>query len=166
MAAGVFLIAARFPCQLLDRRSGSHIRSLDSDGVADVEPAIPDGETRAPRDIFVGLRIRASDLTLELAGIFRERAFRLLRARLTMLLGHLLFGDRLFAFPRAPFTRLLFHEMGGRNFFMFLAHIIHDGSSRNREVATRDGRVELRGREAYLKQYVDRPSGGPARLAV
>ena len=47
-----------------------------------------------------------------------------------------------------------------------LAHIIHDGSSRNREVATRDGRVELRGREAYLKQYVDRPSGEPARLAV
>ena len=47
-----------------------------------------------------------------------------------------------------------------------LAHIIHDGSSRNREVATRDGRVEMRGREAYLKLYVDRPSSEPARLAV
>ena len=47
-----------------------------------------------------------------------------------------------------------------------VAHIIHDGSSRNREVATRDGRVESRGREAYLKQYVDRPSSEPARLAV
>ena len=46
-----------------------------------------------------------------------------------------------------------------------LTRIIHDGSSRNREVATRDGRVEPRGREAYLKQYVDRPSGEPARLA-
>jgi hypothetical protein len=27
----------------------------------------------------------------------------------------------------------------------------------------RDGRAELRGKEAYLKQYVDRLSGEPAR---
>jgi hypothetical protein len=46
---------------------------------------------------------------------------------------------------------------------MVLAHIIHDGSLRNHAVAERDGRVEPRGREAYLKQYVDRPSGEPAR---
>ena len=45
-----------------------------------------------------------------------------------------------------------------------LARIIHDGSRRNCGVALRDGRVELRGREAYLKQYVDRPSSEPARL--
>ena len=44
------------------------------------------------------------------------------------------------------------------------ARIIHDGSSRNRAVAKRDGRAETRGREAYLKQYVDRPSGESARL--
>ena len=46
----------------------------------------------------------------------------------------------------------------------FLARIIHDGSSRNRAVAKRDRRAEARGREAYLKQYVDRPSGEPACL--
>ena len=45
-----------------------------------------------------------------------------------------------------------------------LARIIHDGSSRNRAVATRDRRAEPRGREAYLKQYVDRPNGEPACL--
>ncbi len=44
-----------------------------------------------------------------------------------------------------------------------LTRIIHDGSSRNREVAWRDGRAEPRGREADLKQSVDRPSGEPAR---
>jgi hypothetical protein len=44
------------------------------------------------------------------------------------------------------------------------ARIIHDGSSRNRAVAMRDRRAEPRGREAYLKQYVDRPSGEPACL--
>ena len=45
-----------------------------------------------------------------------------------------------------------------------LARIIHDGSLRNRGVAWRDGRVEARGPEAYLKQYVEGPSGEPARL--
>jgi len=45
-----------------------------------------------------------------------------------------------------------------------LARIIHEGSSRNRAVAKRDRRVEPRRREAYLKQYVDRPSGEPACL--
>ena len=44
------------------------------------------------------------------------------------------------------------------------ARIIHGGSSRNRAVATRDRRAEPRGREAYLKQYVDRLSGEPACL--
>jgi len=44
------------------------------------------------------------------------------------------------------------------------ARISHDGSSRNRAVATRDRRAEPRGREAYLKQYVDRLSGEPACL--
>ncbi len=38
-----------------------------------------------------------------------------------------------------------------------LARIIHDGSSRNRAVASRDGRVEPRGREAYR---------GPVALAM
>ncbi len=38
-----------------------------------------------------------------------------------------------------------------------LARIIHDGSSRNRGVASRDGRVEPRGREAYR---------GPVALAM
>jgi hypothetical protein len=61
-------------------------------------------------------------------------------------------------------------------FNILLAHIVHDGSSRNCEVAMRwthcmeksNGcpRVEPRGREAYLKQYVDGLSGEPARLAV
>jgi hypothetical protein len=45
-----------------------------------------------------------------------------------------------------------------------LARIIHDGSLRNRAVAKRDRRAEPRGRKAYLKQYVDRPSGEPACL--
>ncbi len=45
-----------------------------------------------------------------------------------------------------------------------LAHIIHDGSLRNRAVASRDGRVEPRRREAYSLQYVDRLRGEPARL--
>jgi hypothetical protein len=43
-----------------------------------------------------------------------------------------------------------------------LARVIHDGSSRNRAVARRDGRAEPRGREADLKQSVDRPSGESA----
>jgi hypothetical protein len=45
-----------------------------------------------------------------------------------------------------------------------LARIIHEVSSRNRGDAKRDGRVEVRGREASLKQDVDRPSDEPARL--
>ena len=45
-----------------------------------------------------------------------------------------------------------------------LARIIHDGSWRNRAVASRDGRVEPRRREAYSLEYVDRLSGEPARL--
>ena len=48
--------------------------------------------------------------------------------------------------------------------YVTLTRIIHDGSSRNRAVAMRDRRAEPRGREAYLKQYVDRPSGEPACL--
>ena len=55
---------------------------------------------------------------------------------------------------------------GQRALFMFqclaievlLARIIHDGSSRNLAVAKRDRRAESRRREAYLNQYVDRPS--------
>ena len=46
------------------------------------------------------------------------------------------------------------------------AHTIHDGSSRNRAVAKQDKRGEPRGREAYLKQYVDRPNGEPACLGA
>jgi hypothetical protein len=45
-----------------------------------------------------------------------------------------------------------------------LARIMHDGSSRNRAVATRDRSAEPRGRETYLKQYVDRSNGEPACL--
>ncbi len=45
-----------------------------------------------------------------------------------------------------------------------LAHIIHDGSLRNRPVASRDGRAKPQGREAYSLQYVDRLSGESARL--
>ncbi len=45
-----------------------------------------------------------------------------------------------------------------------LARIIHDGSWRNRAVARRNRRAEPRGREAYLKQYVDRLNGEPACL--
>jgi hypothetical protein len=44
------------------------------------------------------------------------------------------------------------------------ARIIYGGSSRNRAVAKRHRRTEPRRREAYLKQYVDRPSGEPACL--
>jgi DNA polymerase-4 len=43
-----------------------------------------------------------------------------------------------------------------------LTRTIHDGSSRNREVARRDRRVKPGGKETYSKQYVDRPSGEPA----
>jgi hypothetical protein len=46
-----------------------------------------------------------------------------------------------------------------------LTRIIHDGSSRNRGAASRDGRVEPRRTKAYLKQYVEGLSGEPARLA-
>ncbi len=46
------------------------------------------------------------------------------------------------------------------------ALIIHDGSSRNRAVAKRDRRAEPRGREASLKQYVDRLRGEPDCLAA
>ena len=38
----------------------------------------------------------------------------------------------------------------GRHSANRLAHIIHDGSSRNRAVASRDGHAEPRGPEAYL----------------
>ncbi len=44
------------------------------------------------------------------------------------------------------------------------ARIIHDGSSRNRAVAWRDGRAEPRGTEAYLKEYGEGLSGEPASL--
>ena len=44
------------------------------------------------------------------------------------------------------------------------ARIIHDGSSRNRAVASRDGRAEPRGTEAYWNQYVEGLSGEPARM--
>jgi len=54
------------------------------------------------------------------------------------------------------------------------ARIIHGGSSAPHpslphnmgegRVGGRDRRAEPRGREAYLKQYVDRPSGEPACL--
>jgi hypothetical protein len=37
-------------------------------------------------------------------------------------------------------------------FSILLDHIIHDGSSRNRVVAKRDGRAEPRGREASLNR--------------
>ena len=44
-----------------------------------------------------------------------------------------------------------------------LAHIIHDGSSRNRQGATRDGHTEAPAAEAHLKQYVEAASDEPAR---
>ena len=44
-----------------------------------------------------------------------------------------------------------------------LARIIHDGSSRNRAVAKRDGHAEPHEAEAYLKQYVEAARGEPAR---
>ena len=44
-----------------------------------------------------------------------------------------------------------------------LARIIHDGSSRNRGVALRDGQAQARGTEAYLKQYGEGLSGEHAR---
>ena len=49
-------------------------------------------------------------------------------------------------------------QMGGT------ARMIHGSSLRNRAVAKRDRRAEPRGREACLKQYVDRPSGEPTCL--
>jgi hypothetical protein len=51
-----------------------------------------------------------------------------------------------------------------REGYRIVAHIIQDGSLRNRAVAKRDRRAEPRGRKAYLKQYVDRPNGEPACL--
>ena len=51
-----------------------------------------------------------------------------------------------------------------RNWTKIARVTLNDGSSRNRAVAKRDRREEPRGREAYLKQYVDRPNGEPACL--
>lgn len=57
----------------------------------------------------------------------------------------------------------MIHPIGYQQGFGFeqdiLARIIHGGSLRNRAVALRDGHVEPPGREADLKQFVDRPSG-------
>ena len=47
-----------------------------------------------------------------------------------------------------------------------LAHMIHDGSWRNRRDAKRDGHAEPRETEAYLKQYVEVMRGEPVRLVV
>ena len=44
-----------------------------------------------------------------------------------------------------------------------LARIIHDGSSRNRQDATRDGHAERRETKAYLKQYVEVMRSEPGR---
>ena len=44
-----------------------------------------------------------------------------------------------------------------------LARILHDGSSRKRVAAWRDGRVEPRSAEAYLDECVEGLSGEPAR---
>ena len=44
--------------------------------------------------------------------------------------------------------------------------MIHDGSSRNRQDAMRDGHAERRGTKAYLKQYVEVTRSEPARLAA
>ena len=41
--------------------------------------------------------------------------------------------------------------------------MIHDGSSRNRRDARRDGHAEPRATDAYLKQYVEVTRGEPAR---
>ena len=46
---------------------------------------------------------------------------------------------------------------------MRLAHIIHDGSSRNRAAALQDRHTEPRRIDAYLKQYVEGLSGEHAR---
>jgi hypothetical protein len=46
---------------------------------------------------------------------------------------------------------------------MVLTRIRHDGSSRNRGVAKRDGQAQPRGTEAYLKQYGEGLSGEHAR---
>ncbi len=43
-----------------------------------------------------------------------------------------------------------------------LAHIIHDGSSRNRAAALRDRHAEPRRTDTYLKQYVEGLSGESA----
>jgi len=59
------------------------------------------------------------------------------------------------------------HSRGSGNpvkaFSSALAHIIHDGSSRNCQDAKRDGHAEPREAEAYLKQYVEAARGEPAR---
>ena len=44
--------------------------------------------------------------------------------------------------------------------------MIHDGSSRNRQDAMRDGHAERRGTKAYLKQYVAVTRSEPVRLAA
>ena len=45
---------------------------------------------------------------------------------------------------------------------VMLAHIVHDGSSRNCVAALRDRHAEPRKTDAYLKQYVEELSGEPA----
>ena len=54
----------------------------------------------------------------------------------------------------------------GFNFLRRIARIIHDGSSRNRAVAKRDGHAESHEAEAYLKQYVEAARGEPVRRHV
>jgi hypothetical protein len=63
-----------------------------------------------------------------------------------------------------PIERWRNHPMGER--FMALAHIIHDGSRRNRQDATRDGHAESRAAEAYSRSTLRPAWGEPARLAA
>jgi hypothetical protein len=55
------------------------------------------------------------------------------------------------------------HVVTGSVVLKELARIIHDGSSRNRAVARRDGHAEPREGEACLKQHVETLRGEPAR---
>ena len=57
-----------------------------------------------------------------------------------------------------------FRSLGSRK--RALIRIIHESPSRNHRDASRDGRAEILGAEAYSKQYVEAARGEPARLAA
>jgi hypothetical protein len=71
-------------------------------------------------------------------------------------------GEVVFIALLIPFFKKYYQPMAGWSKDLGLSRltrIIQDGSSRNRGVAKRDGRVEPLAAEAYLTQYVEAREG-------